>query len=266
MSRSNYENDTKAMDETLTQVVTDVTPSGLAPLHVSTQKKITVKGLAIDVQQKAETLHELEEVVQRVQCEIQNLCTKNELSGLRNTLEMQLEIHAKEVHAAIEKSNLKLLEAVSASSPRFLKRRGDKEQVKTNHDEAENSDAGSDTPETFAQKTKDGSPIAQDWLESEATPFEKTILNQVQELVSNSKLSQEILLPARGSILDMPHLIEFKRNVSASGAANIMALFSFTGIDECTKQGYSLKRSIFNFLSSSGAPCACPENFGKQAA
>jgi hypothetical protein len=67
------------------------------------------------------------------------------------------------------------------------------------------------------------------------------------------------------SILDMRQLDEYKRNVTASGAANIMALFRFTGIHVCIEQGYSLKVSILNFLSSSGAPCACPEMVGKQA-
>jgi hypothetical protein len=87
MSGTNSENDANAMAETLAQVVSNVTPSGLVPLHFSTQKKITVKRLAIDVQQKAETLRELEGVVQGVQREIKNMCTKNELSDLRNTLE-----------------------------------------------------------------------------------------------------------------------------------------------------------------------------------
>jgi hypothetical protein len=39
----------------------------------------------------------------------------------------------------------------------------------------------------------------------------------------------------------MRQLDEYKRNVTASLAANIMALFRFTGIHVCTKQSYTLK-------------------------
>jgi hypothetical protein len=179
---------------------------------------------------------------------------------------MQLELRAKEVHVAIEKSNLKLLEAVSARSLSFLKGFGDKEQAETNKDKSEYSGFSSDPPAKLDPGTKVGRPITHDWLDSEATPFEKTILNQIQELVANPNLSQEIILPALGSILDMRQLEEFKRNVSASGTANIIALLSLTGMHVCTKQGYSLKSSIFNFLSSSGASCVCPEIVGTQMA
>jgi hypothetical protein len=94
-----------------------------------------------------------------------------------------LEVHAKEVQVAIEKSNLKLLAAVSASSPRLLKRRVDKEEVVTSSDEVENFDDESDTRTTFDQEIKDGSPIPQDCMASEAKTFEKVILNQIKELI-----------------------------------------------------------------------------------
>jgi hypothetical protein len=95
MSGYNSENDNKTMDETFVQVVADVTSGGLVPPHVSTQKKITVKGLAIDVQREADTFRELEEVVQGFQREIEGLCTKNGLFDLQSTLEMQLELRAR---------------------------------------------------------------------------------------------------------------------------------------------------------------------------
>jgi hypothetical protein len=72
--------------------------------------------------------------------------------------------------------------------------------VAKSSDEAENFDDESDPPTTFDQETKDRSPIPQDWMASETTPFEKARLNQIQVLISNSKLSQNILLPAIGSI------------------------------------------------------------------
>jgi hypothetical protein len=163
LSGSNSENDTKTMDETLAQVVADVTPSGLVPLHVSTQKKITVKGMAIDVQREADTLRELEEVSKGVRREIQGLCTTNQLFDLQNTLEMQLELRAKKVHVAIEKSNLKLLEAVSARLLSFLKGFGDKEQAETNKDKSEYFYFSSDPLAKLDPGTKLGRSITQDW-------------------------------------------------------------------------------------------------------
>jgi hypothetical protein len=84
-----------------------------------------------------------------------------------------------------------------------MKGSGDEEQEEMNKDNPKNFNLGSDTTPNLDPETKGVSPIAQDWLESTATPFEKTILNQIQEIVSNSNLSKEILLPALGSILDM---------------------------------------------------------------
>jgi hypothetical protein len=66
MSGYNSENDSRTMDETLVQVVADVTPGGLVPPHVSTQKKITVKGLAIDVQRKSDNCVSLEKLLKVV--------------------------------------------------------------------------------------------------------------------------------------------------------------------------------------------------------
>jgi hypothetical protein len=69
-------------------------------------------------------------------------------------LELQLEIGARKLQVAIEKSNLKLLEAVSARSLSFRKGSGDEEQAEMNKDNPKNSDLGSDTTPNLDPKLK----------------------------------------------------------------------------------------------------------------